>query len=215
MKAKQIIPLVILTLIVLSIISASIIFFNTREKKDLKRDSVDIEVSENINSENVEKSDKEKETECDKIEEQKDNNMTTDDSSKTESITEVIKESNDVTTNTSKNDTSVSTDNNNINDLPDNYNETSSNNSQVVEQPKQSTPWDSLGITEYEYYNSPAHSWAEVNFSVKDYGTQESALKACQDYGNSYIDEHSGGYWCISINSYSGDYLGEDFDYYN
>lgn len=218
MKAKQIIPLVILTLMALGIISASIIFFNTREKKNLKKDSEDIEVSENINSENVEELDEEKEIKQDKVEEQKDNNETTDDSSETESANEVIKESNDVTTNTSKNDTSVSTNNNNqnnnINNSSNNYSETSSNNSQVVEQPKQSTPWDSLGITEYEFYNTPAHSWAELDFKLSDYGSREATLNACKEYGNAYISENGGGYFCDSVNSYSGDYLGEDIDFY-
>lgn len=76
------------------------------------------------------------------------------------------------------------------------------------------TPWDSLGITEYEYYNSPAHSWAELDFKISDYGNRDATLKACQDYGNKYIAENSGGYWCNSINSYSGDYLGEDIDFF-
>ena len=89
------------------------------------------------------------------------------------------------------------------------------NNNAETPTPVENKPWDDLGISEYDYYNKPAHSWAEVDFNVKDYGTQESTLKACQEYGNSYIAEHSGGYWCNSVNSYSGDYLGEDFDYYN
>lgn len=210
MKAKQIIPLVILTLMVLGIISASIIFFNTREKKNLK-DSENIEVSKNKDSKNVEELDVEKDIKQDKVGEQKNDNETTNNSSETESV-------NKVTTNTSKNDTSVSTNNNNqnnnINNSSNNYNETSSHNSQVVEQPKQSTPWDSLGITEYEYYNSPAHSWAELDFKISDYGSREATLNACKEYGNKYIAENSGGYFCDSVNSYSGDYLGEDIDFY-
>lgn len=79
---------------------------------------------------------------------------------------------------------------------------------------KKDTPWDSLGITEYEFYNSPAHSWAELDFKISDYGSREATLNACKEYGNKYIAENSGGYFCDSVNSYSGDYLGEDIDFY-
>ena len=30
--------------------------------------------------------------------------------------------------------------------------------------------WDELGITENEYYNSPAWSWARVDFAIEKYG---------------------------------------------
>jgi len=79
---------------------------------------------------------------------------------------------------------------------------------------KKDTPWDSLGITEYEYYHTPAHSWAELDFKISDYGSREATLNACKEYGNKYIAENSGGYFCDSVNSYSGDYLGEDIDFY-
>lgn len=65
--------------------------------------------------------------------------------------------------------------------------------------------WDELGITENEYYNSPAWSWARVDFVVEKYGSQEKCLNACIEYG-----ESTGmGYSCSTINSYSGRYLGE------
>lgn len=65
--------------------------------------------------------------------------------------------------------------------------------------------WDELGITENEYYNSPAWSWARVDFEVEKYGSQEKCLNACIEYG-----ESTGmGYSCSTINSYSGRYLGE------
>lgn len=65
--------------------------------------------------------------------------------------------------------------------------------------------WDELGITENEYYNSPAWSWARVDFSIEKYGSQEKCLNACIEYG-----ESTGmGYSCSTINSYSGRYLGE------
>lgn len=65
--------------------------------------------------------------------------------------------------------------------------------------------WDELGITENEYYNSPAWSWARVDFAIEKYGSQEKCLNACVEYG-----ESTGmGYSCSTINSYSGRYLGE------
>lgn len=94
------------------------------------------------------------------------------------------------------------------------------NNVQKNEQPthnvevKANNPWDNLGITEYQYYNTPAHKWAELDFKSSVYGNQEQTLNACKEYGNAHIKENGGGYFCISINSYSGDYLGEDIDFY-
>ena len=65
--------------------------------------------------------------------------------------------------------------------------------------------WDELGITENEYYNSPAWSWARVDFAIEKYGSQEKCLNACIEYR-----ESTGmGYSCSTINSYSGRYLGE------
>lgn len=100
---------------------------------------------------------------------------------------------------------------------PNNTNiETSKENVKVEEQPSISetpkeTPkqenniWDELGITENEYYNSPAWKWAKVDFHIDKYGSQENCLNACIEYG-----ESTGmGYSCSTINSYSGRYLGE------
>ena len=106
------------------------------------------------------------------------------------------------------------------NNIPSNNTEQTTNNNSVpssqpnISNPKEKTPWDSLGITEYDYYNKPAHSLAEIDFSVKTYGDRAATLKACQDHGNNYISEHGGGYFCDSVNSYSGNYLGEDIDFY-
>lgn len=100
---------------------------------------------------------------------------------------------------------------------PNNTNvETSKENVKVEEQtsisetpketPKQENNiWDELGITEDEYYNSPAWKWAKVDFHIDEYGSQENCLNACIEYG-----ESTGmGYSCSTINSYSGRYLGE------
>lgn len=69
-------------------------------------------------------------------------------------------------------------------------------------------PWDDLGITEYEYYNKPMWSWARVDYSIKEYGTQELTQEACINEGNNMLDDIL-SFSCTSINSYSGDYLGE------
>ena len=51
-------------------------------------------------------------------------------------------------------------------------------------------------------------SWARVDYSIKDYVTQELTQKACIDAGNNML-ENILSFSCTSINSYSGDYLGE------
>jgi cytoskeletal protein RodZ len=79
---------------------------------------------------------------------------------------------------------------------------------------KENTPWDSLGITEYDYYNKPAQSWANLQFKISDYGSREATEKACHEYGDNNIPEGRVGYWCLSVNSYSGDYLGEEIDFF-
>lgn len=86
----------------------------------------------------------------------------------------------------------------------------------VVEQPK--TAWEELGISEEEYYRSPVWKWQEVMFGIYLSGDNYCSNAAecrekCVAYGDSYISEHTGTYRCTTVNSYSGDYLGEDFDY--
>ena len=78
----------------------------------------------------------------------------------------------------------------------------------VVEKVKEITAWEELGITEHDYYNKPMWSWARVDYSIKDYVTQELTQKACIDAGNNML-ENILSFSCTSINSYSGDYLGE------
>ena len=68
--------------------------------------------------------------------------------------------------------------------------------------------WDDLGITEYDYYNKPMWSWARVDYSIKEYKTIEKTQQACIDAGNNMMEEIL-SFSCTSINSYSGDYLGE------
>ena len=72
---------------------------------------------------------------------------------------------------------------------------------------KEQTAGESLGISEYDYYNSPMWSWARVDYSVKNYGNFEQTHQACIDAGNNMEDIIS--FSCTNINSYSGDYLGD------
>lgn len=86
----------------------------------------------------------------------------------------------------------------------------------VVEQPK--TAWEELGISEDEYYRSPVWKWQAVMFGIYLSGDNycsnaTECREKCVAYGDSYISEHTGTYRCTTVNSYSGDYLGEDFDY--
>ncbi len=83
---------------------------------------------------------------------------------------------------------------------------------QPVQQPqpepaREQTEWEKLGISEYDYYNSPMWSWARVDYSVKTYGSLEATHQACVDAGNQLEDITS--FTCNNINSYSGDYLGD------
>ncbi len=86
----------------------------------------------------------------------------------------------------------------------------------VVEQSK--TAWEELGISEDEYYRSPVWKWQEVMFGIYLSGDNycsnaTECREKCIAYGDAYISEHTGTYRCTTVNSYSGDYLGEDFDY--
>ena len=77
----------------------------------------------------------------------------------------------------------------------------------VQEPPRQQTEWEKLGISEYDYYNSPMWSWARVDYSVKTYGSFDATHQACINAGNQLEDIIS--FSCTNINSYSGDYLGD------
>lgn len=77
-----------------------------------------------------------------------------------------------------------------------------------VEEVKPKTAWEELGISEYDYYHKPMWSWARIDFSIEVYKTYEKTREACISKGEEYFEQGL-GYSCTSINSYSGDYLGE------
>lgn len=76
------------------------------------------------------------------------------------------------------------------------------------EEVKPKTAWEELGISEYDYYHKPMWSWGRVDYSIETYKTYEKTREACITKGEEYFEQGL-GYSCTSINSYSGDYLGE------
>lgn len=73
--------------------------------------------------------------------------------------------------------------------------------------------WDELGISEYDYYNSPMPSWMTVDFSVNTYGSMDAAKTACVNKGFSYEPYLNGeeSFNCEIVTSYSGNNLGYMF----
>ena len=124
-----------------------------------------------------------------------------------------IEEKNTTEENKNENNQSVKENTNNP-QQSENKNSEQDNIPQDTEIPTTPTVWDSLGITEYEYYNTPAHSWAKLQFKIDDYGSREATENACREYGNNNKPEDKIGYWCRSVDSFSGKYLGEEIDFY-
>ena len=100
--------------------------------------------------------------------------------------------------------------------------ETNSNNNNTQQQTNviqnttpapvhEQTEWEKLGISEYDYYNSPMWSWARVDYKVSDYGSYESAHQNCINAGldKQENDENLISFSCTQINSYSGNTLGD------
>lgn len=198
---------VVISLIILFLIFGSFLiyfFTSVRNKEESKtvQDTVNIESKEDLS-------------------EKEDN--------KDEPITEIIEDDNSGNENISNND--VPSNKNNLesnNATNTNVIKKEVNKPSIVEQEKpkeevkpvapestsepkveqhQPTAWESLGISEYDYYNKPMWSWARVDYSVKTYGNFEQTHQACIDAGNSM--ENIISFSCTNINSYSGDYLGD------
>lgn len=107
-----------------------------------------------------------------------------------------------------------------INKSEKNENISSNSISEDVTTPsKELKEWEKLGISEYDYYNSPAWEWQTVDFGInldesKYCSNENDCLLKCQEYGNEYLQTHSGGFKCNNVVSYSGKYLGEDFEFF-
>lgn len=145
-----------------------------------------------------------------------------------EPITEVVENSdvsneniNNIVPNISKNDLESNTVSNS--DIINNVTKVEEKQEQVIEKPKVETTvepkskqetsvkeisvWESLGISEYDYYHKPMWSWARIDFSINDYGSFEQTHQAYIDAGGNL--ENIMSFSCTTINSYSGDYLGD------
>lgn len=79
---------------------------------------------------------------------------------------------------------------------------------------KEETAWEKLGISEYDYYNSPEISWKTIDFSVKEYGSFDKTKEACYNEGTSYTEIESYRFRCYESYSYSGDFLGYHIEYF-
>ena len=112
-------------------------------------------------------------------------------------------------TNTTKPTTNTNNQNINTNSSTNQSNtqsgNSSSNNSANI--PQEQTPWERLGVSEYDYYNTPEFSWQTPYYSVKDYGGRDGAFNACKAAGMERAYEIS-YFWCHEVDSYSGDLLG-------
>ena len=82
-----------------------------------------------------------------------------------------------------------------------------------VEQPKPKTPWEELGISEYDYYNKPEIEWQTVDFSVEKYGSQANAKQACIDAGSNNNELERYTFRCDETYSYSHKFLGYHIKY--
>ena len=196
--------IIVLSFILLLGISYFIFFFNHSKSEDfLDNKEVEINsVNEKIEiSESLDENDEveHEEVQTDKEEENKSNNKESKEESKNSSV-----------------DTKKDTITNNVPKVEDKKEPTIKEEKKeevivdkvVEEEVKKLTAWEELGITEHDYYNKPMWSWARIDFSINDYKTYEKTREACIARGEEYFKEGL-GYSCTSINSYSGDYLGE------
>ena len=177
---------------------------NTTNKFDVNIEQINKEQIHEIKENKIEKEVTENESNNEPITNNKqDNNKTSGISSDSTSITN----NDDKKSNTNINSNVVKEKEVENNSKQVKNNSTQVENSSTSKVEKQ-TPWDELGITENDYYNKPMWSWARIDNSIKEYKTQELAQKACIEDGNNMLDEIL-SFSCTSINSYSGDYLGE------
>lgn len=185
---------IIISVIAILIIATGIICFilNTKDKK--LDDSHDIStVNEKVDIKDNEVSDEESKIDNDKTIEQS-NDKTSESKEQKENIEkqpEVKKEDKKSDNGNKSNDTKQ--------------------NTTAVEKPKsevEKTPWEELGISEYDYYHKPMWSWQRIDYSIDEYKTEQKTKEACLSKGEEYFKQGI-GYSCTSVNSYAGTYLGE------
>ena len=210
MNKKILITIITLISIILLVVVGIYIFKN----KDTSTNKNN-EVKETLKEENQNNS----EINVDKNEEQNDEEIEESDDKDDE---DVESNSNDVDNSIKENNSNneVSTPNkDNSNNNNTNQNNNVSDNT-TDDSPKEQIPWEKLGITEYEYYNTPVWSWQNVDFGVdlegdKYCANETDCLSKCQQYGDEYLSQNNnGGYNCDDVLSYSGRYLGIDFEFF-
>lgn len=193
-KSKRV-YIVILLLVIVSLISVGYYIC----KKDSSAEVMDTNKNERIDELKKEDITNDSESKEDEVMEEKTNDTSKNDNneSDTSNIETPKAESNKTIQDTPKVEDNSNAQNNKVEEKPQ----------QQAEEQKVKTAWEELGISEYDYYNSPMWSWARVDYSIKDYGSFENTHQACIDAGNSIEDITS--FSCTNINSYSGNYLGD------
>lgn len=217
LKSRKMITILI-TIIILAIGIVSYVILNQDNKKESLSNLSDKEITK-IKIENKEK----EKVEDLKVEEKEDESAT--EEKKTEvSNTSKEKEKKETTsqstTNTNDNNSRVSQEQTtNTNQSVKSETNSNNNNTQQTNVIQNTTPepvheqteWEKLGISEYDYYNSPMWSWARVDYKVSEYGSYESAHQSCINAGldKQEKDENLISFSCTQINSYSGNTLGD------
>lgn len=216
LKSRKMITILI-TIIILVIGIVSYVILSQDNKKeslsnlsDKKSIKVKIEEKEKVEDLKVEEKEDESATEENKAE--------VSNTSKEKEKKETTSQS---TTNTNDNNSRVSQEQT-TNTNQSVKSETNSNNNNTQQQTNviqnttpepvhEQTEWEKLGISEYDYYNSPMWSWARVDYKVSDYGSYESAHQNCINAGldKQENDENLISFSCTQINSYSGNTLGD------
>ena len=211
MNKKILITMITLILIILLVVVGMYIFKN----KDTSTNKNN-EVKETLKEENQNNS----EINVDKNDEQSDEEIEESNDKENENVES---NSNDVDNSIKENDSNNENSTPNKDNSNNNTNQSQNNNqsnSTSDDSPKEQTPWEKLGITEYEYYNTPVWSWQNVDFGVdlegdKYCANETDCLSKCQKYGDEYLSQNNnGGYNCDDVLSYSGRYLGVDFEFF-
>ncbi len=205
---KIVIPIIVITILIL--IGCFIFIPKLYYSKDVdKNDFVSSEKKEGQN--NNLSTDSKEEVSTDVIDTEDNDNKENNNQTKNDNVSNVKSDSKVNTKDTVKDYESNDT-TNDIDSKKEEIKEEKNN----VEVPKEENvkteitknPWDELGISEYDYYHKPMWKWARIDYSIEEYKTYEKTREACIAKGEEYFNEGY-GYSCTSINSYSGDYLGE------
>lgn len=207
---------ILITIIILVIGIVSYVILSQDNKKeslsnlsDKKSIKVKIEEKEKVEDLKVEEKEdesatEEKKTEVSNTSKEKEKKETTSQST-TNTNDNNSRVSQEQTTNTNQSVKSETNSNNN------NTQQTNVIQNTTPEPVHEQTEWEKLGISEYDYYNSPMWSWARVDYKVSEYGSYESAHQNCINAGldKQEKDENLISFSCTQINSYSGTTLGD------